>query len=202
MGLTPYYKWTCFVFNEVRSAISFAVDAGSLWYGLLQLNRKISFNARHNGFISFLVEDLRLRHTKMNSNMLWEIDHEIHPCPTSQICKKSIIYIRMTEKTWAGNTERVLYTEYYCSQLKSVPSTSTFRQILSFTCIASQLLIKDFLIYLKISPNQSITIYYDSLCWGFKKSELLCFAFSMKTYLVKIVLCYLEYQDISLNYQQ
>ena len=129
MGLTPYYKWTCFVLNEVRRVISFAVDASSLWYGLLQLNLTISFSAKHNGFLSFLVEDLRLRHTKVNSNLLREIDHEIHPCPTSQSCKRTTIYIRMAEKTWASNTERILNTEYYCSQLKSVSSTSTFHQI-------------------------------------------------------------------------
>ena len=144
VGLTPYNKWTCFVFNEVRSAISFAVDAGSLWYGLLRLNRTVSFHARYNGFLSFLMEALRLRQTKMKSNLTWDIDHEIHPCCTSQSCKRTIIYIRMAEKTWAGNTERILNTEYYYLKLKIVSSNSIFRLVLSFTCIAGQLLIQDF----------------------------------------------------------
>jgi len=144
VGSTPYHKRTCFVFNEVRSAISFAVNAGSLWYGLLQLNCTISFNARYTGVLSFLVETLRLRHTKMKSNLMWETDHEIHPCPTSQNCKRNIIYIRMAEKTWASNTERILNTEYYYLQLKIVSSTSTFRQIPSFTCTADQLFVQDF----------------------------------------------------------
>jgi hypothetical protein len=143
VGLAPYHKLILFVFNEVRSALSFTVGAGSLWYGLLQLNRKISFNARYNGVLSFFVEALRLRHTKMKSNLMWEIDHEIHPCPTSQSCKRTIIYIRMVEKTWDSHTERILNREYHYSQLKIVSSTSIFRQILSFTC-AGQLLVQDF----------------------------------------------------------
>jgi hypothetical protein len=113
VGLTPYHKRTWFVFNEVRSAISFAIEAGSLWRGLLRLNRTISFNARYKDFLSFLVEALRLRHTKMKSKLMWEIDHEIHPCPTSQSYKRTIIYIRMAEKTWARNMERIINTEYY-----------------------------------------------------------------------------------------
>ena len=60
VGLTPYYKWICFVFSEVRSAVYYAVDASSLWYDLLQLNRKISFNARYNGVLLFLVVALQL----------------------------------------------------------------------------------------------------------------------------------------------
>jgi hypothetical protein len=144
VGSTPYHKWIWFVFNEVHSVVSFAVDAGSLWYGLLQLNRTIFFNARYNGVLSFLAETLRLRHTKMKSNLMWETDHEIHPCPTSQNCKRNIVYIRMAEKTWASNTERILNTEYYYLQLKIVSSTSTFRQIPSFTSIADQLLVQDF----------------------------------------------------------
>ena len=76
----------------------------------------------------------------MKSNLMWEIDHEIHPYPMSQSCKRTIIYIRMAEKTWSGNTERILTTEYYYSQLKIVSSTSTFRQI----CTADQLLVQDF----------------------------------------------------------
>jgi hypothetical protein len=157
VGLTPCHKWACFVFNEVRSAVPFAVDAVSLWYGLLQLNCTISFNVRYNGFLSFLVEALRLRHTKVKSNLMWEIDHEIHPCPTSQSCKRTIIYMRMAEKTWASNTERILNTECNYSQLKSVSSTSTFRQTLSFVCTAGQLLIQ-----ITQSANQHMHTY---MCW-------------------------------------